>query len=266
LQKAVKAMTSTGAAEEILGEWTAVNRASGAAGSIHDDATARKLGFRGGFVPGATLVGYVCEGWRRREGLSLALRPFVITSDLRAPVYEREVARVRATAEGGRWSWRIETDSSGVTTEGTIDGSLNAMPSDTPTSAEPHFDGIDLDKIEPQQRSFSRAETVAFYEEMLGTTAPGDGELPVSPGMWCNPMSPVLARLNATHTSAHRSSELLVERLPLADVTYTFAISVAGTTPRGPGKGLVHVRCEVLDGDGRRLALIQHRSALRRRD
>lgn len=259
-------MTSTGAAEEILGEWTAINRASGSAGSIHDDATARKLGFRGGFVPGATLAGYACEGWRRREQLSLALRPFVLTIDLRAPVYEGEVTRVRAREESGRWGWRIDTDSSGVTTEGTIDASLAAMPVEAPASADPAFDGIDLGNIEPLQRQFSRTEVESFYHDLLATDVPASGELPVSPGMWCNPMTPVIARLNATHTTVHRSSELLVEQLPLADVSYTFAISVAGITPRAPGKGLVHVRCEVLDAGGRRLALIQHRSAVRRRD
>lgn len=259
-------MTSTGAAEEILGEWTAINRAAGSTGSIHDDATARRLGFRGGFVPGATLVGYACEGWRRREGRSLALRPVVLTIDLRAPVYEGETARVRAREEGGRWSWRIETDSSGVTTEGTIDTSLETMPPDTPASSEPVFDGVDLREIEPLQRRFGRAEVESFYRDLLATEAPAQGELPVSPGMWCNPMTPVIARLNATHTTVHRSSELLVERLPLADVSYTFAIGVAGVTPRGPGKGLVHVHCEVVDAEGRRLALVQHRSAVRRRD
>ena len=259
-------MTSTGAAEEILGEWTAINRASGSAGSIHDDATARKLGFRGGFVPGATLAGYACEGWRRREGLTLDLRPFVLTIDLRAPVYEGEVARVKAREDGGRWQWWIETDSSGTTTTGTIDTAAQAMPADAPISTEPAFDGIDLGGIAPIERRFDRAEVAAFYRDLLATEVPDSGDLPVSPGMWCNPMTPVIARLNATHTTVHRSSELLVERLPLADLSYSLAIRVAGITPRGPGKGLVHVHCEVTDGDGRRLVLIQHRSAVRRRD
>src|SRR5438874_13353444 len=121
-------MTSTGATEVILGEWTAINRAAGSAGSIHDDVTARKLGFRGGFVGGVTLVGYAVEGWRRQQALSLALRPFTLSVDLRAPVYEGEVARVVATADGSRWTWRIETESSGITTTGTLDASAGLLP------------------------------------------------------------------------------------------------------------------------------------------
>jgi hypothetical protein len=258
-------MTSTEWAGEILGEWTAINRASGSAGSIHDDATARKLGFRGGFVPGVTIAAYACEGWRRRERLPLELRPFVLAIDLRAPVYEGEIARVVGHADGLRWQWRIETaDSSAIT--GTIDASGEPLAADDPPLREPVLDGIDLGNLEPQRRSFSRDETASFYEQILGSDVPADGELPVSIGMWSNPMTPVLARLDATHTSAHRSSEIAVERLPLAGAPYDFVTSVAGITPRGPGKALVHVRCEVLDGDGKRVAIIQHRSAMRRRD
>lgn len=259
-------MTSTGAAEEMLGEWIAVNRASGSAGSIHDDATARKLGFRGGFVPGATLIGYACEGWRRRAALPLTLRPFVLSIDLHAPVYEGEQARVKARDDGGRWQWQIETDAGGATTAGTIDPSLLALPADTPASTEPTFDGIDLGGIAPLERRFGRAEVAAFYRELLATDVPDYGELPVNPGMWCNPMTPVIERFNATHTTVHRSSELLVERLPLADEPCTFTIHVAGITPRAAGKALVHVHCAVRGSEGRRLALIQHRSAVRRRD
>jgi hypothetical protein len=259
-------MTSTGASEQIFGEWVAVNRASGSVGSIHDDETARKLGFRGGFVPGATLVGYACEAWRRGEGLSLALHPFALSIDLRAPVYEGEVARVRAREDGQQWIWRVETESSGVTTEGTIDTSPGALPPDVPASTDAVFDGIDLGNIAPSRRTFSRSEVESFYRVVLATDPPAADVVPVSVGMWCNPMTPVIERLNATHTTVHRSSDLLVQRLPLAEISYRLVTTVAGVTPRGPGKGLVHVHCEVLDGDGSRLALIHHRSAVRRRN
>lgn len=36
-----------------------VNNAANDAGSIHDDSTARDLGFQGGFVPGPTVLGYM---------------------------------------------------------------------------------------------------------------------------------------------------------------------------------------------------------------
>jgi len=265
----VSTMTSAGAVDEILGEWRAINRASGSAGSIHDDDTARKLGFRGGFVGGVTLVAYAVEGWRRREGLTLSLRPFTVTIDLRAPVYEGETARVTARKDGRRWAYSIETDSSGVTTSGAIDVSgtpSTGEPPVAPPQSDRLLDGVDLAHIERQDKLFTRAETAAFYSEVLQTPIPGGGELPVSIGMWSNPMTPIIERLKATHTTVHRGSEMFIERLPAADVPYTFLTTVEAITPRGPGKSLVHVRCEIVDALGSRLAVIQHRSAVRRRN
>ena len=184
-------MTSAGAVDEILGEWRAINRASGSAGSIHDDDTARKLGFRGGFVGGVTLVAYAVEGWRRREGLTLSLRPFTVTIDLRAPVYEGETARVTARKDGRRWAYSIETDSSGVTTSGAIDVSgtpSTGEPPVAPPQSDRLLDGVDLAHIERQDKLFTRAETAAFYTDVLQARVIGGGELPVSIGMWSNPM------------------------------------------------------------------------------
>src|SRR5215212_302788 len=120
-RRRAESMSTTQAAGDIVGEWRAVNRASGSTGSIHDDATARNLGFRGGFVGGVTIVSYVCEGWRRHQGLSLALRPFRMTTDLRAPVYQDETARVRATQDGALWHYAVETDPDRVTSDGVIE-------------------------------------------------------------------------------------------------------------------------------------------------
>lgn len=259
-------MSTTHAAGEIVGEWRAVNRASGSVGSIHDDATAQKLGFRGGFVGGVTILSYVCEGWRRAAGLSLALRPFRVTVDLRAPLYQGETARVRASRTGARWSYAVEGDAGQVTTDGMIE-ELDAVQWDDARGANTPvaLDGIALDGLPVRRRTFDAEETRRYYTEVLDTDAPPPGAAPVSVGLWANPMSQVIDRLKETHTTVHRSSEMLVARLPVAGVPYRLVDIVERIEPRGEAKALVHVRCDVLDGSGDRLAVIWHRSAVRRR-
>lgn len=248
-----------------VGVWTAINRARHSAGSIHDDATARKLGFRGGFVGGVTLISYACEAWRRAHGLPLALRPIHLTAELRAPVYEGEQARVWAAEDGARWSYRIDTEGGPLSTTGVIEAAQGEWSAPAATGAGPSLDGVDLGDFPPAERAFDRAEVRAYYQDVLGTVVPEAGDLPVSIGMWSNPMTPIIARLQATHTTVHYGSEMVIRRLPLADEPCTFLTSVAAVTPRGAGKALVHVRCEVRDGSGRPLALILHRSAVRQR-
>lgn len=251
---------------ELAGVWHAINRARTSAGSIHDDETARKLGFRGGFVGGVTLVSYACEGWRCALGLDFALHPFRLTVELRSPIYEGEQARVWAETDGNLWRYTIDAEGGAVSTTGVIESS------DTPTwpAAEAGnqrfaIDGIDLTDIPPPERTFTRAEVQAYYINVLDTQPSEASNLPVSIGMWSNPMTPVIARLQASHTTVHYGSEMFVRRLPVADQPYTFLTSVDNVTPRGEGKSLVHVRCEVRDAHGEPLALILHRSAVRRR-
>jgi hypothetical protein len=250
----------------LAGQWKAINRARSSAGSIHDDETARKLGFRGGFVGGVTLVSYAVEAWRRAEGLPLALRPFRLTVELRAPVYEGEFARVWSAANGDRWQYHIDTEGGPVSTTGLIE-SVDTQPW---PAAEPagtrEIDGINLGDIPQSERTFSRDEVAAYYTGVLDAPLPADEHLPVSIGMWSNPMTPIIARVQATHTTVHYGSEMFVRRLPVADEPATFITTVDNVTPRGEGKSLVHVRCEVRDAQGELLALILHRSAVRRRD
>jgi hypothetical protein len=124
---------------------------------------------------------------------------------------------------------------------------------------------VDLGDLPVRERAFSAEEARRYYEETLGAPVAEDGDLPVSVGLWANPMMTVLQRLNPTQISAHRSSEMFVASLPVSGRTYRFVDVVERIEPRGEGKALVHVRCDVLDPEGERIAVILHRSALRRR-
>src|SRR5215212_8033829 len=186
-RRRAESMSTAQAAGEIVGEWRAVNRASGSAGSIHDDATARTLGFRGGFVGGVTIVSYVCEGWRRQQGRPLGLRPFRMTTDLRAPVYQDETAHVRATQDGPLWRYAVETDPGHVTSDGVIEAS-DPLPWPEPfaTGDAPALDGVALGNLPVRERVFTPEEARRYYQETLGTAVAQADDVPVSVGLWAN--------------------------------------------------------------------------------
>ena len=72
-----------------------VNTSRDNKGSIHDDDKAQQMGFEGGFVPGATVFGYMMRLMRENFGDAwLAASEF--NGRLRAPTYEG----VEVTVEG----------------------------------------------------------------------------------------------------------------------------------------------------------------------
>jgi hypothetical protein len=58
---------------------------------------------------------------------------------------------------------------------------------------------------------------------------------------------------------------MFIGALPLSGKAYRFVDVVERIDRRGEGKALIHVRSDVLDPEGQRIAVILHRSALRRR-
>lgn len=73
-----------------------VNSASNEAGSIHDDATARELGYAGGFVPGVTVLAYMARLMHEAYGAAwLATGEF--SGRLRRPTYAGYEVAVEGT-------------------------------------------------------------------------------------------------------------------------------------------------------------------------
>lgn len=215
---------------------------------------------------GVTIVSYVCEGWRRAHALPFELAPFRMTVDLRGPLYEGETARVRALADGPRWRYTVEGDDAQVTTDGEIE-SLNPVvwPPAATAGEAIGLDGVDLSALPVRERTFDLDEVYRYYSDVLSAPVAREAALPVSVGLWANPMTQVIDRLKETHTTVHRSSEMLVQRLPVSRAPYRFVDSVERVEVRADGKALVHVRCDVLDPAGERIAVVLHRSAVRRR-
>jgi acyl dehydratase len=77
----------------------AFNTATASANKIHDDAVARRLGFRGGLVPGVDVYAYLCHLPTERWGRSWLERG-TIDVRLESPVYDGDEAEVTATPDG----------------------------------------------------------------------------------------------------------------------------------------------------------------------
>jgi len=83
---------------------TALNTLSESRGSIHDDEKAREMGYRGGLVPGVTVLAYMTRLMGEAYGRDWAIGGS-FEGVIRRPVYEGDVMTVtgelRATGEDG---------------------------------------------------------------------------------------------------------------------------------------------------------------------
>ena len=103
----------------------AINSASESAGSIHDDAKAREMGYRGGLVPGVTIMGYMSRlmyenfstDWT--EGGSFH-------GLLRRPVYEGDEVTVEGIASAPDADGRIGVEINVIDPEGNVCARANA--------------------------------------------------------------------------------------------------------------------------------------------
>jgi len=103
----------------------AINSASESAGSIHDDAKAREMGYRGGLVPGVTIMGYMSR--IMKENFSSAwLADGTFHGLLRRPVYEGDEVTVEATASDPDDTGRVTVDIAVIDPEGNVCARANA--------------------------------------------------------------------------------------------------------------------------------------------
>jgi acyl dehydratase len=86
---------------------TAVTSASTSRGSIHDDAKAREMGYRGGLVPGVTVLGYMSRMMQQHFGSAWQSRASFHAA-LRRPVYEGDEVTVEATVQPSGEPGRVE--------------------------------------------------------------------------------------------------------------------------------------------------------------
>jgi acyl dehydratase len=78
----------------------AVNTAKASENKIHDDATAQRFGFRGGFVGGVNVYGYIAHQPVARWGRAWLERG-IGQAKFAKPVYEGDIAEVTAAEDAG---------------------------------------------------------------------------------------------------------------------------------------------------------------------
>lgn len=244
--------------------WRTVNLASESANSIHDDATARSLGFQGGFVGGVTLLGQVFDTWLA-DGPGTSSLPVHIDFKLTAPTYEGETVSIQFQHEENVSRFAIESEAGQLTSTGEI----------APLSSLCEFEGEELIQIERLRSldrglldtvsTFSQAD-VDRYRSRTGGSTPAD-ETIVPVGMWTNPMLPIIAILTPDYLTMHRTSSIDIYALPVADTAYACTTAVRSALVNDDtGKGVIVVTSTISPATGGNpLAAIIHKSAVRKR-
>ncbi len=124
-------------------EVSAFNTATASENKIHDDAMARRFGFRGGLVPGVEVFAYMAHmpvaRWRRRW-----LESGQADCRFLKPVYDGAVARVTAAEDGDGLELsvmsgqdRCATGRAFIPADGRPAPAIDALPAATPPAERP---------------------------------------------------------------------------------------------------------------------------------
>src|SRR5262249_20628413 len=89
-------------------EVRAFNQAAASENKIHDDAVAQRFGFRGALVPGVTVFAYMAHQPVARWGRAWIERG-AAECRFRKPVYDGDIVRVSAQAEGDGLTLEVES-------------------------------------------------------------------------------------------------------------------------------------------------------------
>ncbi len=124
-------------------ELNAFNTATASENKIHDDAIARRFGFRGGLVPGVEVFAYMAHMPVARWGRSWLERGQAECRFLK-PVYDGAVARVTATEDGDALDLsvtsaqdRCATGRAFIPAERRVAPPIDALPAGAPPAERP---------------------------------------------------------------------------------------------------------------------------------
>jgi hypothetical protein len=240
-------------------QWTARPR-NLVPGGIHDDASARALGFAGGFVPGVALYEHIVNALigQGEDWLRLG---HVVFERFRRPVYDGEEVRFTIDAATGAFSV-ASPDGSDERARGLL--SIDA--------AAPSF--IFGEAENPPQAPLGDPAQVGRTLELRVATDPerlraveqaqpgfirrpaGGVEYPV--GLWLNPIDLVRTYFAAPVT-IHVAGEVWHHNAPLLGETIVKRGRITSFSERN-GNRSVHFDVAVATADGRPLATIRHQS------
>ena len=240
-------------------EWVAQPHNLSGAG-IHDDETARKLGFEGGFVPGVTLYEHIAAEMLN-QGVDW-LHEGRAYLEFRRPVYSGEDTRFTVNAEDRSFMLRNMTeDAPRSLGKLHLDEDAVSIPIGTPaTPSAARVPLGDASQVGVLLRYERVIETQDLDASAASTAFPREsgGRKQVPAGQWTNPVRilqeywdcPVTIHLNSRiwHHNPLYDGELLVSRGVIADFY-----------ERG-GNQVVHFQVIEETADGRPIATIDHHS------
>jgi acyl dehydratase len=136
---------------------SAYNTSKQSENKIHDDTVARKYGFSGGLVPGVDVIAYMMHQPIAKWGPAFLERGLIDARFLK-PVYDGEIAEVRATEQDGVLTLEVESR-----------GELCATGSASLPSSTPSFTLSDFKDVSPVAER--RPVNTSSYEvgKWLGT-------------------------------------------------------------------------------------------------
>ncbi len=156
----------------------AFNTATASENKIHDDAMARRFGFRGGLVPGVEVFAYMAHMPVARWGRNWLERGQAECRFLK-PVYDGAVARVMATEDGDALELsvtsgqeRCATGRAFIPADGRPTPSIDALPIATPPAERPP---VSEESLKPGRAlgitpvTIDRAMLVSYLEDIRET-------------------------------------------------------------------------------------------------
>jgi acyl dehydratase len=268
------------------------NTAAGEADSIHDDAYATRAGYRGGLVPGVTLLAYLTATLIDAYGAAWPERGRLRARFVR-PVYHGEELEVRAAfaRRGGAGSvleCRIERSDGAIAVEAEAACASEPAPAPGP---QPWRRGVPTprprratdpdgalppllpetlvvgEELAPLTYHVSHADAVAWAaqaddaSEWYRGGSPFDGPI-VHPAMLARDPISLLRHNFARKATIHAESDLSYLHAGRPDRDYTVYGNVADVYERR-GNGYVVVDTLTVDEDGREIVRNRHTSLIR---
>lgn len=268
------------------------NTAAEEAGSIHDDAYATRFGYRGGLVPGVTLLAYLtpslietfAEAWPQRGRLHAR---FV------RPAYDGEALAVRATVSRREGDYvtlacRIENEGGAACVEAKASCLLGdpppaehvpwrrGIPAPRPVRVAPGGGLPPLDpdtfvigeELAPLTYRLSLDEAMAWAAQMddgsswYREASPFGGRPIVHPAFFARDPIELLRHNFAYKATIHAETDLSYQHAGWPDRDYTVYGYIADAYER-KGNSYVVVHTMTVDQDGREIARSRHTSIVR---
>ena len=241
-------------------EWIAQPRNLSAAG-IHDDETARKLGFAGGFVPGVALYEHIAAEMVN-QGTDW-LHQGTASYQFRRPVYSGEDTRIRVSAEDNTFTMHNLTDEAPrALGRLNIDDAMPTIPNGTPAALPatkvPLGDPAQIGVLFRHERQIDTTNLDASAAITGFPRDGGDGRRIVPAGQWTNPVGMLGAYFDCPTTIHFQGS--VWHHNPLYDGELLITRGVITEFYERGGNQVVHFQVIEETADGRPIATIDHHS------